>query len=226
MLALLLPITMRTIKYLFAKITLQEWVGHVNMKWDMTENRYEAGYVNEYNMVAKWSAWCSESYSMNRSRNWRRAGYASNPCVPLSARVGPKGARISTKGARILEERARILEERARILTKGERVPIPRIRNSEGFRCDITRTSRHKGFYDAFWHDPVWADENFTRRNNIFQSFVRRAVRVHQQVHHPQRSREGQKRSRAINLLTPLRDIVFYMYFASHPPPLMYSVWF
>ena len=31
----------------FAKIMLQEWAGRVNMKWDMTKKRYEAGYVNE-----------------------------------------------------------------------------------------------------------------------------------------------------------------------------------
>ena len=30
----------------FAKIILQEWVGRVNMKWGMAENRYEAGYVD------------------------------------------------------------------------------------------------------------------------------------------------------------------------------------
>ena len=32
----------------FAKIILQKWVRRVNMEWDMTENIYEAGYVNKY----------------------------------------------------------------------------------------------------------------------------------------------------------------------------------
>ena len=30
------------------KIILQEWAVRFNMKWDMTENIYEAGYVDEY----------------------------------------------------------------------------------------------------------------------------------------------------------------------------------
>ena len=33
----------------FAKIILYEWVGRVNMTWDMAKNRYEVGYVDEYN---------------------------------------------------------------------------------------------------------------------------------------------------------------------------------
>ena len=37
------------IKIPFAKIILLKWAGRVNMEWDMTENRYEVGYVNEYN---------------------------------------------------------------------------------------------------------------------------------------------------------------------------------
>ena len=32
----------------FAKIILQEWAGRVNMKWEVTEDRYGAGYVDEY----------------------------------------------------------------------------------------------------------------------------------------------------------------------------------
>ena len=32
----------------FAKIILQKWVRRVNMEWDMTENIYEAGFVDEY----------------------------------------------------------------------------------------------------------------------------------------------------------------------------------
>ena len=32
----------------FAKIILQEWAGRVNMKWEVTEGRYVAGYVDEY----------------------------------------------------------------------------------------------------------------------------------------------------------------------------------
>ena len=32
----------------FAKIILQEWAGRVNMKWKVTEDRYGAGYVDEY----------------------------------------------------------------------------------------------------------------------------------------------------------------------------------
>ena len=45
-------------------------------------------------------------------------------------------------------------EERARISKKGTRLPIPRVRKSEGFSCDDTRASRYKGLSDAFGHDP------------------------------------------------------------------------
>ena len=31
-----------------AKIILQEWAERVNMKWEVTEDRYGAGYVDEY----------------------------------------------------------------------------------------------------------------------------------------------------------------------------------
>ena len=107
--------------------------------------------------------------------------------------MGPKGARTS---------------EGARISTKGAIVPVLRVRKREGFRCDVTRASRDKGMSYAFGHDSGRSDEQFTSRSNIFQSFVRWAVRVLQQLPHTRRSREGQKRSRAINLLTPLRGIV------------------
>ena len=46
--------------------------------------------------------------------------------------MGPKEARISAN-------LAIILEKRARISAKGTRVPIPRVRKSEGFSCDVTR---------------------------------------------------------------------------------------
>ena len=41
-------------------------------------------------------------------------------------------------------KRARISEERTRISTKGARVPISRVRKSEGFSCDVTRASRYR----------------------------------------------------------------------------------
>ena len=110
-------------------------------------------------------------------------------------------------------------EERARISTKGVIVPIRKVRTSKGFSCDVVRACRYKGLSDAFGDNSRRAYEHFTSRTKIFQSCVRRAVCVHQQVHHPRRSSEGQKRSRTIKLLTPLRGIFFYLY-SHHIPSL------
>lgn len=111
--------------------------------------------------------------------------------------MGLKGARISAKGARISEKRAIIS-------AKGARVPVLRVRKSEGFSCDVTRVSRCKDLYDVFGCNRERAYEHFASRNTSFQSCVRWAVRVHKQVHHPRWSREGQKRSQAIiHIISP-----------------------